>query len=608
MNPACLGVIASEANTPPINLDKVKVSEEVAQIIPVDVASSYGVVPLDKIGDYLTIAVVNPFDVLKLDDIRIITGCELRPVVALEGQLHSFLKRAYQSAEAKVDEMIGGFDDEDVEMAGSEDEDEAGELDMAKTSDEAAPVVKLINKIVHDAVTTKVSDIHIEPFEKTVIVRYRKDGSLNKVIEPPKRMQNAMVSRIKIMAKLDIAEKRKPQDGKFQMRLGHKKIDFRVSTLPVVWGEKVVMRILDSSNLSLDINDLGFEDKCMEDYLWACDQPYGMILVTGPTGSGKSTTLYSAIAHIAEPEINIVTVEDPVEYTMEGINQVPISNARGLTFAAALRSILRQDPDVILLGEIRDKETIEIATKAALTGHLVLSTLHTNDAPSTITRMVDMGLDPFMVASSTLVICAQRLAKRLCATCKEPYEIPKRAASPARPARVGFREARGADLPPEGLRQVRQRLQGPFRAARNAQALRGRQAPGDPGRLRHGAQETRDPQGRHDHAAACRPLERDSRRDFGRRSPALHDGRLSRFRARSHPLRSRKENSRFETHPELLGIGCSSRRSSAERALLPALQLANLARRYRIKSGLKTSPPSGRLIARDCIRKRRTSG
>ena len=238
-------------------------------------------------------------------------------------------------------------------------------------------------------------------------------------------MQNAMVSRLKIMAKLDIAEKRKPQDGKFQMRLGNKKIDFRVSTLPVVWGEKVVLRILDSSNLSLDINELGFEDKCMEDYLWACDQPYGMILVTGPTGSGKSTTLYSAIAHIHEPEINIVTVEDPVEYTMEGINQVPISNARGLTFAAALRSILRQDPDVILLGEIRDKETIEIATKAALTGHLVLSTLHTNDAPSTITRMVDMGLDPFMVASSTLVICAQRLAKRLCSVCKEPYEIPK---------------------------------------------------------------------------------------------------------------------------------------------------------------------------------------
>ncbi len=419
-----LGVIATEANLAPVDLNKVKVAPEVSQILPEEVATSYGVVPLDKIGDFLTVAVVNPFDVLKLDDIRIITGCELRTVVALEAQVEAVLAELYKSVEGRVDEMLGGFDEDNVELSENKQENDGAEMDLTAVSDGAAPVVKMINKIIFDAVTAKASDIHIEPFEHKVLVRFRKDGSLIKVFEPPKRLQNSMVSRLKIMSKLDIAEKRKPQDGKFQMKLGKQKIDFRVSTLPVVWGEKVVLRILDSSNLALDIKDLGFESKCMEDYLWACAQPYGKILVTGPTGSGKSTTLYSAIKHISSPDINIVTVEDPVEYTMEGINQVPISNARGLTFAAALRSILRQDPDVILLGEIRDKETIEIATKAALTGHLVLSTLHTNDAPSTITRMIDMGLDPFMVASSVLVIAAQRLAKRICKTCREPIEVP----------------------------------------------------------------------------------------------------------------------------------------------------------------------------------------
>ena len=243
----------------------------------------------------------------------------------------------------------------------------------------------------------------------------------------PKRMQNNIASRIKIMSKLDIAEKQKPQDGKFQMKLGNKAIDFRVSILPVVFGEKVVFRILDSSNLAVDIHGLGFEPKSMEDYTWAIERPYGMILVTGPTGSGKSTTLYSAVQHIAEPEINLITVEDPVEYCIEGINQVPVNPKRGLTFAGALRSILRQDPDVILLGEIRDLETLEIAVKAALTGHLVLSTLHTNDAPSTITRMIDMGMDPFNVSSATILICAQRLARKLCQYCREPIEYPREA-------------------------------------------------------------------------------------------------------------------------------------------------------------------------------------
>ncbi|MAE77700.1 MAG: type II secretion system protein GspE [Planctomycetes bacterium] len=419
-----LGIIAAEANVAPINLERIKAADEVAQILPEDVAVSYRVAPLDKIGDYLTIAVANPFDVLKLDDIRIITGCDLRPVVALAEQIEPFLQELYKSDEGAVSEILDGIDI-DIELHDeAKAQLEAEDMDLSSTADDAAPVIKMINKIIHDAVTAQTSDIHFEPYEKRCVVRFRKDGALTTAFEPPKSLQNSMTSRLKIMATLDIAEKRKPQDGKFQMRLGNKKIDFRVSSLPVIWGEKVVLRILDSSNLALDIRDLGFEEKCMEDYLWACAQPYGKILVTGPTGSGKSTTLYSAIKHIAGPEINIVTVEDPVEYTMEGINQVPIAPQRGLTFAGALRAILRQDPDVILIGEIRDKETIEIATKAALTGHLVLSTLHTNDAPSTITRMIDMGLDPFMVASSVLVICAQRLAKRICQHCKQPAEVP----------------------------------------------------------------------------------------------------------------------------------------------------------------------------------------
>jgi len=429
-----LGLIAAQANVPPVALDKLKLPHDVEEILPQEVAQTYRVLPLSKIGDYLTIAVANPFDVLKLDDIRIITGCELRPVVTLEETLANAIELAYRSDSQHMDEILNGFD-VDVELKGHE-KDEDDEMDLGNVKDGASPVIKMVNKIIYDAVNQKASDIHIEPYEKKLVVRYRKDGVLVEALSPPKKMQNSIVSRIKIMAKLDIAEKRKPQDGKFQMKMGNKAIDFRTSTLPVVWGEKVVLRILDQGNLSLDLEKLGFEERCLEDFMWACSQPYGMILVTGPTGSGKSTTLYSGLAHILVPDINVVTVEDPVEYTMAGVNQVPVNNKQGLTFAAALRSILRQDPDVILLGEIRDKETIEIAVKAALTGHLVLSTLHTNDAPSTITRMVDMGLDPFMVASSVNVICAQRLGKRLCQSCREPTEI-----NPDRLIELGVRES-----------------------------------------------------------------------------------------------------------------------------------------------------------------------
>jgi type IV pilus assembly protein PilB len=421
-----LALVATAANIPPIDLGRVQVSDEVLRDVPVDVAQQFKVFPVDKIGGILTIAVANPFDVLKLDDLRLRTKCELRPVLSTEEIIERRIDAAYKSDSESLEDMMGELGESgDIELKENTGDDES--MDLAAISDEASPVVKIVNKIISDACSSGVSDIHIEPYEKRVVVRYRRDGRLIEVMQLPKGMQNNLTSRLKIMSKLDIAEKQRPQDGKFQMRMGRKAIDFRVSILPVVWGEKTVLRILDSSNLALDIQSLGFEPKSMEDYTWAIERPYGMILVTGPTGSGKSTTLYSAVRHIADPEINLVTVEDPVEYTIEGINQVPVNPKRGLTFAGALRSILRQDPDVVLLGEIRDTETLEIAVKAALTGHLVLSTLHTNDAVSTVTRMVDMGMDPFMVASSTLLICAQRLARRLCSNCKRPADIPKAA-------------------------------------------------------------------------------------------------------------------------------------------------------------------------------------
>lgn len=418
-----VALIAKAANIPPIDLTKVNVNKEVLESVPEDVAREYCIFPVDRIGQIITVAVANPFDVLKLDDIRIITGCQLRLVVSTAEEIEKIRGKGYQKETESVDGILGSFDDGDVELKETDLEEEG--TDLSAISDEDSPIVKLVNKIILDGCNTGASDIHIEPFEKKVIIRFRKDGAMTEAMTLPKRMQNNITSRIKIMSKLDIAEKRKPQDGKFQMKIGNKAIDFRVSILPVVWGEKTVFRILDSSNLALDIKSLGFEPKCMEDYLWACAQPYGMILVTGPTGSGKSTTLYSAVKHIAAPDINLVTVEDPVEYQLEGINQVPVNVKAGLTFGAALRSILRQDPDVVLLGEIRDHETLEIAVKAALTGHQVLSTLHTNDAPSTITRMVDMGMDPFMVASSTLLICAQRLGRKLCPNCKRRVDLPK---------------------------------------------------------------------------------------------------------------------------------------------------------------------------------------
>jgi len=427
---ALIGSISKEMNIPPIDLAKVDVAAEALESLPQDLATTYGVVPIARIGNLLTVAVANPFDVLKLDDVGLVTGCQLMPVVSTEATIRHAIDRFYHSGEQQMEELLEDMAGPDLEVTKETEDDESTDI-TAETGD--SPVVKLVNMMIYQAIKNRVSDIHIEPYEKKVVVRYRQDGILFEALTPPKKMQNAIASRIKVMSALDIAERHRPQDGKFQLKVDGRQIDFRVSVLPLIHGEKVVMRILDSSNLTLNLDSLGFEPKALADFRKAVSSPYGMILVTGPTGSGKSTTLYSSLKEIMSGEDNIITVEDPVEYQLEGVNQVPVNAKRGLTFAAALRSILRQDPDKIMIGEIRDLETVEIAIKAALTGHLVLSTLHTNDAPSTITRMADMGVDLFMIASSTLLVSAQRLCRRLCQDCREKIELP-----PERLLALGF--------------------------------------------------------------------------------------------------------------------------------------------------------------------------
>jgi type IV pilus assembly protein PilB len=393
--------------------------------MPQEVAFSYNVFPVSRIGKILTIALTNPYDVVKLDDVRIVTGCELRLVLALDDHIKVALDRGYRTGQKEVEDILGSMSEGEVELKANSDDGGVAVIDQDNMGDgDDSPVVKFINMMIYQASKERTSDIHIEPFEKEIVVRFRNDGVLRRVFSPPRRMLNALVSRVKIMAQLDIAERRQPQDGKFQMRIDGRQVDFRVSVLPCIHGEKVVMRLLDAGNLALSLESLGFEDRSLGDFRAAIAQPCGMILVTGPTGSGKSTTLYSAVREMLSDDENFVTVEDPVEYQLQGVNQVQVNVKRGLTFAAALRSILRQDPDKVLVGEIRDRETIEIAVKAALTGHLVLSTLHTNDAASTITRMVDMGVDPFMVASSALLVSAQRLCRKLCGSCREQIEKP----------------------------------------------------------------------------------------------------------------------------------------------------------------------------------------
>ncbi len=418
-----LGVLAEHLGVPPIDLDRVKIQDETLDVMSLETAKETGCLPICRTGNVLTIAVSNPFDVVRHDDLRLATGCDLRLALALEPKIEEAIQRAYTGDSGNLADILDSVDDPEMKIhEGKSDDDDVVELG-ADGNDGDAPVIKIVNLIIYNAIKMKASDIHIEAFEKRVLVRYRVDGALENAMEPPKRLQKAIISRLKIMASLDIAERRKPQDGKFQVKAEGRQIDFRVSTLPCVHGEKVVLRILDGGNLALSLDSLGFEEKALNDFRKSINSPYGMILVTGPTGSGKTTTLYSAVKEIMTEEDNFVTVEDPVEYQVDGINQVQVNVKSGLTFAAALRSILRQDPDTVMIGEIRDPETIDIAIKAALTGHLVLSTLHTNDAASTISRMLDMGVDPFMVASATLLVSAQRLVRRLCPRCKETIEV-----------------------------------------------------------------------------------------------------------------------------------------------------------------------------------------
>jgi type IV pilus assembly protein PilB len=374
----------------------------------------------------------NPFDILKLDDVRTLTTCDLRPVVSSERAIRKAIQKAYNPDAAQMEKLLGDLDQEnagsEVELKKEQDDEQ---IDLSAISDDkgGSGVVKLVNNIVAQALKSKASDIHIEPYEKSISIRYRMDGVLKTLDEvlkqkatPPRSMANSMISRIKIMSSLDIAERRIPQDGKFQVKFEGRQVDFRVSILPTIHGEKAVLRILDSSSLNIGIDKLGFEPVAELAFRKALAASYGMLLVTGPTGSGKSTTLYASLREVLDPEENVCTVEDPVEYQLEGVIQVPVNVKRGLTFAAALRSLLRQDPDTIMIGEIRDFETADIAVKAAITGHLVFSTLHTNDAASSITRLVDMGIDPFMVSSSLILVAAQRLCRKLCERCKRPLE------------------------------------------------------------------------------------------------------------------------------------------------------------------------------------------
>ncbi len=409
-------MLARQYRVPAVDLAKFKVEEKIIKLIPSDVAVKHHVLPLKREGRTLTVAMAEPSNATILDDLKFITRYDIFPVIAGEFTLQNQIDKYYEQADAQLESILSEIEDEELEVIEEQEEDEGSQLI------DDAPVVKLINGILSDAVKRGASDIHIEPFETEIQVRYRIDGVLMVVMKPPVRLKAALNSRVKIMSALNIAERRVPQDGRIKLKFGKRVIDFRVSTLPVIFGEKIVLRILDKENLTHDLQKFGFEPKAEKDLMTSVMNPYGMVLVTGPTGSGKTTTLYSALAQINTPEVNIMTVEDPVEYNIHGINQVLVRNEIGMTFAAALKAFLRQDPNVIMVGEIRDLETGGIAITAALTGHLVLSTLHTNDAPSTITRMMDMGLEPFNVASAVNLIVAQRLVRRICSDCKKEHE------------------------------------------------------------------------------------------------------------------------------------------------------------------------------------------
>ncbi|HKN19272.1 MAG TPA: type IV-A pilus assembly ATPase PilB [Dissulfurispiraceae bacterium] len=427
--------LSRQYNAPAINLSDHKIDTSLLKLVPYETAKKYQLIPISKDGAALRVAVVDPSNNFATDEVRFLTGMKISVHVAAESAIVEAIEKYYPKKDIlRASAKQSAATDKDVleiedlnKVIGSALEDitfleEKDDKDLPKEID--APIVKLANGILMNAIKSNTSDIHIEPAETLLRVRYRTDGVLQPVLKLPVKIKNALTSRLKIMSHLDISERRLPQDGRFKLKFGDdREIDFRVSTLPTLWGEKIVLRILDKSNLQLDLTKLGFDEKPLQDFMEAIEKPYGMLLVTGPTGSGKTTTLYSALSQLNKPGVNIMTAEDPVEYNFFGINQVHIREDIGLTFAASLRSFLRQDPDVIMVGEIRDFETAEIAIKAALTGHLVLSTLHTNDAPSTISRLLNMGIEPIMVSSSVILVAAQRLARKICPNCKEEQKI-----------------------------------------------------------------------------------------------------------------------------------------------------------------------------------------
>ena len=412
-----LEFLSTTYRVPSVDLRNFEPDPALTRLIPGDVATKFMVMPVSRSGRRLVVAMLNPSNIFAIDDIKFITGYEIEPRVATDASLKRAIDRAYDSAGTMADVMKGM--EEDLSVV----EEEEVPTDEALSAAEEAPIVKLVNSLIADAVRKGASDIHIEPYEKMLRVRFRIDGVMQEMMAPPFKFKPAIISRLKIMAELDIAERRVPQDGRIKIKVVNRTIDLRVSSLPTIFGEKIVMRILDKSNLNIDLAKLGFEPRSFKEFTAAVANPYGMVLVTGPTGSGKTTTLYSALSRINTPEVNVMTAEHPVEYNLDGINQVLVNDDVGLSFAAALKAFLRQDPNIIMVGEIRDLDTASIAVKAALTGHLVLSTLHTNDAPSAIGRMIDMGIEPFLVASSVNLILAQRLVRRVCANCRKPTTL-----------------------------------------------------------------------------------------------------------------------------------------------------------------------------------------
>jgi type IV pilus assembly protein PilB len=428
-----VGFLSRQYSIPSMTLSQIKVDVDVLRLVPSVIAKKYDVFPVKRLDNTLTLAMSDPTNVFALDDIAFMTNLRLLPVIASQAGIRRAIDRCYEGQGGATEVLTELATDVTAAAVEVLEADEAGaKVDVfeLKESADEAPVVKLVNMVLADAIQKGGSDVHFEPYEKVYRIRFRIDGVLHEMLAPPKRLEPAITSRLKIMANLDIAERRLPQDGRIKLRYNTREIDFRVSILPTIYGEKAVLRILDKEALRLDLGQLGFDAWSLEQFQKAIHQPYGMVLITGPTGSGKTTTLYSGIHTINSPDHNIMTAEDPVEYNLKGVNQVQINEGVGRTFAAVLRSFLRQDPDVILVGETRDLETAQIAIRAALTGHLVFSTLHTNDCASTIARLVDMGIPPFLVASSLVLILAQRLGRRICKDCKDPFVIDETALVP----------------------------------------------------------------------------------------------------------------------------------------------------------------------------------